>query len=791
MTRRPPTRLISHPLTMVAALVALYATGFLYVVTRAEQRAPSREPRRISVIAEDEEVRRAHERVNAMAHPAADTTGETSLPPAPSGFSFRNHVIPVLTKTGCNSGPCHGAAAGKNGFSLTLRGYDPSADYDVLVRQAAGRRVNLLEPARSLMLLKPTEVLPHMGGKRFEPRSPEYSVIAKWIAAGAPPPADTDPRLARLEISPATQQLAPGKRTRLEVVAHFSDGHTEDVTRWAKYGSTDESVLEVDEYGVVTVRGHGEAAVDVGYLTEVGLARVTVPFDNNVPADIYRQAPRASFIDDLVLHKLETLRIAPSRPSTDEVFIRRAFLDAAGILPTPEEVTRFVKDPGSDKRARLVDAILARPEYVDYWAYKWSDLLKVSTRKLSLNNTRAFYSWIRQAVAANQPWDAFVRELTTATGRSVEHGAVNYYVIHPDPLELMENYTQAFLGLTLTCARCHNHPMQKWTQNDYYGYANLFARVSVKDDIGSGKNDARTVYSTPTGDVLHPRTGAVLPPRPLDAKPLSDDAKIERREYLAEWVTSPENALFARAIVNRVWANFLGRGLVHPVDDLRATNPTSNEELMTALTKQFVESDYDMKALITLIMNSATYQQSSITNETNANDDRYYSHYIVRRLPAEVILDAISQVTGRPEKFPGFPAGTRALQLPDTNVDSYFLTTFGRPERLQTSAAERQQDATLTQAVHAINGDTINEKLQAPDGIVATVTRNQATDEQIVDHLFLAAFARRPAAEERTRIVAALGEARASPGDGADVRREVTEDLLWAMLTSKEFLFNH
>ncbi len=709
---------------------------------------------------------------------------ETTVVDAATGSSFRNHVIPVLTKAGCNSGACHGAAAGKNGFALTLRGYDPDADYDALTRQAAGRRVNRLDPARSLVLMKPTEAVPHLGGRRFDPESAEYNVLARWIAAGMPPPSSADPQIERLEVVPARQTLAPGAAAQLRVVARFSDGHAEDVTRWARFATADENVASVDERGAITVKGPGETAVSIGYLTAVAAARVTSPFPNRVDDEVYARSPRANYIDGLALKKLRELNLAPSARSTDHEFIRRAFLDAAGILPTAGEVEAFLRDPGADKRTRLVDGLLARPEFDDYWAYRWSDVLLVSSRKLGPNNVKAFYNWIRASVAANMPWDAFVRELATASGRSTEVGAVNYFVIHRNQIDLAENFTQAFLGLTLTCARCHNHPMEKWTQRDYYAFANLFSRVSVKDDPGA-KADAALVVSTRQGEIRHPRTGEVLPPTPLDGTPMPPEAAEDRRAYLAAWLTAPDNPLFARTLVNRVWANFFGRGLVHPADDLRATNPASNEELLAAVAKDFVEGGFDVKRLIRTIMLSEAYQRSSVPNDTNAADDRYLSHYVPKRLPAEVMLDAISQVTQVPERFAGHPRGTRALQLPDTRIDSYFLDIFGRPARAITSTSERMQDPTLTQALHAINGETLNAKLSAHEGFVTELARPDASNETVVERLYLAALSRPPTADERTRLSGVLAAAGPAPAP----RRAAIEDLAWAVLTSREFLF--
>jgi hypothetical protein len=709
---------------------------------------------------------------------------------APSVVSFRNQVIPVMTKAGCNSGSCHGAAAGKNGFKLTLRGYDPELDYLSLTRQAAGRRVNPTEPAKSLVLLKATRTIPHMGGRRVIPGSPEYDVLAGWIGAGMPAPSDRDARLLRLEVAPAARTLGGGESQTLAVKAHFSGGKVEDVTRLARFTSGDETVASVDDEGLVTAAGYGETAINVAFLASVAQARVSIPFPQKVEPSVFQRAARHNFIDEMVLAKLQQLHLAPSDPCTDAEFIRRAYLDAAGVLPPPEEVERFLADTAADKRARLVDALLARPEYVDYWAYKWSDVFLVSSRKLNRKATQAFYDWIRAGVAANKPWDVFARELTTASGRSDEQGAVNYFLIHRNPIDLAENYTQAFLGVTITCARCHNHPLEKWTQKDYYAYANLFARIGHKND---GANLA--VYSTPAGDLSlgqgssSPRIGKPLAPRPLDGRAMPLDSTQDRRQYLAAWITAPDNPLFARTVVNRVWANFFGRGFVHPVDDLRSTNPASNEELFAAVTRDFVAHGFDLKHLVRTIMTSATYQRTSTANALNLDDEKYGSRYVARRLPAEVILDALSQVTGVPEKFEGYPAGTRALQLPDTRVKSYFLTAFGRPERVVTSSGERQQDPTLAQALHVMNGETVNRKLMAADGTLARLLASGAPDEVVVRTLYLSALSREPTADEQKAMLQALA------GDGAvgspENRRLALEDVTWALLTSKEFLFNH
>jgi hypothetical protein len=531
----------------------------------------------------------------------------------------------------------------------------------------------------------------------------------------------------------------------------------------------------------VTVQGAGEAAISAWYSSRIVTARITSPFPTVIDPSLYARAPRAGVIDELVLEKLEELNIEPSPLSSDTEFIRRAYLDAAGILPTSEEVLRFLADTRADKRARTIDALLERPEFVDYWAYKWSDLLLVSSRALPSNAMWAYYNWIRSSVAENKPWDRMAREILTASGNTLSNGAANYYVLHKNPVALTENVAMTFMGFSITCARCHNHPLEKWTQKDYYQMANLFSRVAIKN--GSDRGDL-IVYPARTGAINHPRLNVPLPPRPLDGPPLPLDSPLDRREYFAEWLVSPENPFFARALVNRVWKNFMGRGLVEAVDDIRDANPPSNPALFAALTREFVERRYDVKHLIRTIMNSATYQLTSTPTATNAGDLEYHSHYIARRLPAELILDAISQVTGVPETFPGHP-GRRALQLPDASVDSYFLTAFGRPPRVTAADSERQQEPSMTQALHVINGDTINGKLRAGRGLIQALHDAKVDNRAAIERLYLAALSRHPTDDE-VRTLSQVMDEGAARGD----RRQTLEDLAWAVLTGKEFLCN-
>jgi hypothetical protein len=585
--------------------------------------------------------------------------------------------------------------------------------------------------------------------------------------------------------------LRTGAKQQMLVTAHFNDGYIEDVTRWVRFESTNAGTASVDEHGLVEMKGSGEAGITGMYLSKVDVGSVVVPYPNQVDGSVFPRAPRNNYVDSLILDKLQALNIEPSGVSSDSEFLRRASLDATGTLPTASGAEEFLASKTPDKRSKLIERLLNSRAYVDYWAYKWSDLLQVSSGRpenprLTRAAIQSYYSWIRDSVAQNKPWDKMVRELLVSTGNSRENGALTFYQLHRDPIRLTENTTVAFLGLRLTCARCHNHPLEKWTQVDYYKMANLFARVSQKNGDAPGEI---VVFNSVSGEINHPRLNKPLPPTPLDGEPLSLDSSKDRREHLAAWLTSPKNQSFSRTIVNRVWANFMSRGLVDPVDDIRSTNPASNEPLMEALVADFVNHGYDIKYLCSVIMNSAAYQRAWQTNPTNANDDRYYSHYLVKRLPAEVILDAASQVTGVPTQFTDYPIGIRALQLPDTGVQSYFLDAFGRPPRLSTCECERDPQPSLRQALQVINGDTINKKIAAEDGSINQALRSGISDEALISHLFLSAFSRNPTEKERNEILAAVRTAAAS-GE-PEAQKEAFHDVAWAIMTGREFLFNH
>jgi hypothetical protein len=637
------------------------------------------------------------------------------------------------------------------------------------------------DPGRSLVLTKPSGGVPHKGGLRFRPGSREYRVIADWIAAGTAAPQDDDPRLVRLEILPAATMLKPQTTQQLVVLAHFSDGHREDVTRWVKYTSTNESVAQVDEQGLVNVMGYGEGAITGWYLSRVVIATVSSPFPATVPAEVFAQAERRNFIDELVLGKLSSLNIPPSPQADDGEFLRRAFIDTIGVLPTAEEARAYLADTSADKRDKLIESLLARGEFVDYWAYQWSDLLLVNSERLRPAAMWAFYSWIRNQVEANTPWDEFARAIVTAKGSTLENGATNFFVLHQDPPEMSETTTVAFLGMSINCARCHNHPLEKWTNDQYYAMANLYARVRLKTAPGDGNT---VVFDATEGELVQPLTGKPRQPSPLDGEPLPLDSLLDRRDHLARWLVSPANPYFARAVTNRVWANFMDAGLVELVDDMRLTNPASNEPLLGAAAEFLVANHFDLKALMRAILRSKTYQRTSRPLPENEADTRFYSRYYPRRMMAEVLLDAMSQVTGAPTAFAEYPAGWRAMQLPDSNVNSYFLKTFGRPDRVVTCECERAAEPTMVQVLHISNGNSLNDKLQSAGNRLEKLLAAGVPDAAIVEDAYLSALSRFPTEAERARLLALLA-------DSGSEKRQAVEDLYWSVLSSKEFLFNH
>ena len=714
-------------------------------------------------------------------------------------WSFRNDVRAVMTRAGCNAGRCHGAAGGQNQFKLSLRGFDLEADYRALTREEFGRRTSLVDAAESLILLKATLGVPHAGGKRFTTDSTQYRILHGWIESGARPSREDDPRITEIQIFPAAATLKVGDRHGTVVVGSFTDGTVRDVSPFALLDSSNPSVASVDEQGQIVVHGSGEATITAWHLDQVVAARITIPFDAPIPADVYTTAPRHNFIDELVLRKLKTMRIRPSGRCADAEFLRRAYLDAAGILPTADQAREFLADTSANKRQRLIESLIGSSEFVDLWTYKWSELLLVSSAKLRATGAQAFHEWIRSCVESNLRWDQFVSAIITASGSTVEQGAANYYLLHKDPTAVAENAAQTFLGLSIHCARCHNHPLDKWTQDDYYALSSFFARVGRKDDLAVGyANNERalaetTIYLADQGEVVHPGRGRPVTPRPLESAAINLDPNVDRREVFARWMTSANNQYFVRSVVNRVWKHFMGRGLVEPVDDLRALNPASNEALFQALTEQFVEQGFDMNQLIRTIMNSATYQTSASANG-NAHDTEYYSHFAVRKLSAEVAVDVISQAVGVPEEFPGFPTGTRSLQLPDSRIRSYTLNVLGRPAREMNSHHERIHHSTVTQALHMVNSEFISRKLRSAAGTLQQLLDSDAATEDIVREIYWISLARPPKPQQLLRLVTAIegiADATADTNKRAALRREAFEDFWAGLLMSKEFLCNH
>ena len=714
-------------------------------------------------------------------------------------LSFRHDVLPVLSKAGCNGGGCHGALAGKGGFRLSLNAYDPATDHYNITRENRGRRIEFAAPASSLFVTKPTAAVRHKGGKVLHENSEAYRILTRWIQQGAPGPSDGDPTIERVEMSPTLSQLKKGQAQQLTVRAFFSDGTERDVTRWARFASTDATVAEVDEAaGLAKVIGHGEGAVTAWYSGQIALARITSPWPSDIPDEVYSQTPRRNVIDDAVLGQLRRLNLKPSPRSSDSEFIRRVHLDVVGMLPTPEVTRAFLADPSETKRDAMIESLLAQPEFVDYWTYRLSDLFLISGRKLRPDALKSYYQWLRGEMETGTPWDQIVRQVVSARGDTMKNGATNFYSVHQDPETMAENVSQAFMSLSINCAKCHNHPLEKWTNDQYYSFANLFARVRAKGwggDARSG-NGARTLFIANRGDLIQPRTGKPQPPAPLDGQAIESDSPEDRREALAEWLTAPENPYFTRSIANRVWANFFGRGIVEPVDDLRVSNPASNEPLLEAISAHLVENRYDLKALMRLILQSETYQRTSAPLPENMGDQKYYSRYYPRRLMAEVLQDAITSVTRISPKYDKitladgstqgtnfYRDGTRALQLFDSSVTSYFLKTFGRNEREITCECERSNKPSMVQVLHLSNGDTLNSNLRSEQSCVNVMIPQ--SDEEIIEETYLLCLSRPPSDGERKRLIAMFDSTPEKE------RRAAIEDLFWALMTSREFLFQH
>ncbi len=693
-------------------------------------------------------------------------------------FNFANDVAPILSRMGCNSSNCHGSLTGQNGFKLSLFGYDPDADYEAVVKASDGRRINRAQPEKSLLLQKPTFAIAHGGGRLFEPGSSEYRTLLDWITQGVPKGQSDGPRLASLAVYPRSERVLtrPRQAQRLVVIGRYSDGAEVDMTRQVRYSSGDESVAAVSPEGVITAKGNGETSIMVRSLGAVGVARVGVVL--RPPIANYPRFEANNFIDELVFAKLKRMRVIPSPLCSDAEFIRRASLDVTGTLPSAERVKQFLADRVPDKRSRLVDELLTSSEYADFWALKWGDLF-TNTPQFLYNGTAYFQAWLRDAVAANMPFDRFARALITASGGTYEALPSNFYSIMKKPEDMATFTSQVFLGVSLECARCHDHPSEKWRRDDFLGVAAFFSQVKFK---GGQRNNERFLYIEPDLEFNHPQTKKPVRAKFLGGEPASFRPGEDRRARFVQWLTSPANPYFARAAVNRVWRELLGRGIVEPPDDFRITNPPSHPELLERLAADFVEHSYDLHQVLRRILNSRTYQLSARPNSTNQEDRIGFSRYSIRRLTAEQLLDAIAQVTQVPEQFPYFYPGKRAIQLPDPIVDSYFLTIFDRSSR-ENATCTRKQSNSLTQSLHLVSGETLNGKIHNERGALARLLREERSDREIVEQFYLAALSRPPRAEELALAEAGLKRAAS--------RRAGLEDVLWTLLNSKEFLYNH
>ncbi|MCY2967651.1 MAG: DUF1549 domain-containing protein [Planctomycetota bacterium] len=764
-----------------------------------------------------------------------------AAPPAVTAdttVSFLNDVEPVLTRFGCSSGGCHGKLAGHNGFRLSLRGYAPEQDYQWLAREAQSRRVNLIDPAASLLLQKGAGTVPHGGGRRLLVDSPGYVVLFNWIRQGLPPIAAEERRPQRLEIQQTAVTLATGEERQLAVTAFYSDGTTRDVTWMSVFKSNDAGLVEVSAEGRITARRAGETAIVAAFDGLVASLVVTVPYPTEVLASAF--AERRNFIDTHLFQKLEALRLEPSGPCDDATFLRRSTLDVIGTLPTAEEVRAFLADSRSDKRAIWIDQLLNRPEFADFWALQLADLFQNRRERdhdvRGVKGVRALHAWLRTQMAANRPWNDIARDVLLAQGDTSATPAVGYYVVTvgeqpAERSEVADSVAQAFLGTRIGCARCHNHPLERYTQDDYYHFIGFFSRIVLdrkepkdgatrlqvgtqhtlnlsrqlqneqrglaklisdnapadqveqkrKQVAGIEREIDQNLQSPPR--VSQPRTGVALAPRSLDRQTIEIPPGGDPRQQLADWLTAGGREQFAGAMVNRIWRHYFAVGLVEPVDDLRGTNPPSNRPLWDALVAEFAGHNYDFKHLMRLMLNSRAYQLSSATTPANATDTRFYSHYYARRLSAEVLLDGIGQVTGIPESYPGYPFGTRAIQLPGPQVDSYFLSVFGRSDRVTACDCERNNDVTLPQLLHLRNSEALLQKIDDGAGRLAKFVAETPDDNALIDQLFLTALGRHPRAEELARVLTAFGP--------QANRKEAAADLFWALLNTKEFAFNH
>ena len=702
-------------------------------------------------------------------------------------LSFVKDVLPILSKSGCNAGSCHAKPDGQNGFKLSVFTYDPKSDWREIVQDARGRRVFPAFPKESLIIKKSTLTVPHEGGQRIKPGSESERVLLQWIREGMVYQQEKESELVRLSVMPAKRIYRRAQSQRLIVQAHYSDGSMRDVTNLADYISNDGKIAAVTEDGHVTVgQINGEGTVLARYMGQVAIARITVPAETRLPTEHYAKLPANNFIDELANAQFQQLGLFPSNPCTDAEFIRRASLDAVGRLPTTNEAKTFLEDKSPDKRDKLIERLLADPAYADYWANKWADLVRPNPDRAGLKSVYVLDQWLRAAFRENLPMDRFARDMVTASGSTHRFGPTVVYRDKRTPPELAKIFSQVFLGKRLECARCHNHPNEKWTLSDFHSFSAFFAKIGRK---GSGvsppiSGGTEWFYHGGSGEVKHPVSGEVLFPKPPGAALVKLEKGADPRDALMDWMNEPNNAFFARAMVNRVWGAFFGRGIVEPVDDIRTSNPPVNAELLDRLAKHFVELKYDQKALIRTIMQSHLYQLSSIPNDTNRADTRHFSRSYRRRLSAEVLLDAISDVTGVPESFSATWSGARAMETWNFKIGSEFMDAFGRPNSSSDPPCERDAKGTIVQSLHLMHAEKLNSKITHEKGLARKLAEGKQTPAEIAQTIYLAALSRRPTEKEGAVVAAYFQKHK-------DNRRAAVEDFLWALINSAEFVLNH
>ena len=713
-------------------------------------------------------------RHNELTHSVPVTVSRLT---SPIPVSFRDDVIPILSKAGCNSGGCHGKAEGKNGFKLSVFGFDPAADFAALVSEGRGRRVSVSTPESSLLLRKATARIPHGGGGKIPVGGLWHRRLTRWIVEGATFDESAQQSIVAIEVEPKQLEMGPRATQQLRVTTIDSESRRQCVTIEAEYRSNAEPIATVDRDGLITVSDvPGEAAILVRYMGHVAVCRVTLPR----PAVEFARPVENNFIDHHAWNKLDRLRIQPSGLADDATFLRRVYLDTIGTLPTVAEARTFLDNNDATKRRKLIDRLLERAEYADYWAMRWADILRVDKDRVTPQGAVAMTRWLRRQFKENTPYDQFVRSIVAARGNTLDESPAAFFQVHAKPGEAGRSISQLFLGVRIECAQCHHHPFERWSQSDYFAFSGFFTGIGRKKVATGGQK----IFTQPGSDLKHPRTGETVAAAGLGADPVEFVDGTDRRDALAGWMTNPSNPFLAKMIANRLWAHYFGRGLVEPIDDIRATNPATNEPLLDALAKYLIRQQFDVKALTRAMLNSRLYQLDAVPNDTNRLDEQNFSRAAWKALAAEVLLDAFCQATEVPELFNGWPAGYRAIQIWDNRVPSYFFKVFGRPQRVSVCECERGNEPSIAQALHLMNSPESVRKIRHRDGRAARLAKSDKTDDDIIEELFLATLSRRPSNDERALMKQAFAE---SPKN----LRAAIEDVLWALLNTREFVYNH